>query len=120
VDYRALNKVTKKDVFPLPLIEECIDTFTGNLWFSKLDATWGYWQIKVKDDDKCKTAFTTKYGLHVFQCECMSFGLTNTPSTFLRVMNLILRGLRINNTNKKIDAWIDIYFLTDFHSKLYK
>jgi hypothetical protein len=74
----------------LPLIEECIDTLTGNLWFSKLDATWGYWQIKVKNDDKCKTAFTTKYGL--FQFKRMSFGLTNAPSTFSRVMNLILRG----------------------------
>ncbi|KAK3098425.1 hypothetical protein FSP39_019321 [Pinctada imbricata] len=91
VDYRALNKVTKKDVFPLPLVEECIDALSGNVWFSKLDATWGYWQIKVKDEDKCKTAFTTKYGLYQFKR--MSFGLTNAPSTFLRVMNLVLRGL---------------------------
>ena len=67
VDYRALNKVKKKDVFPLPLILECIDTLAGNMWFSKLDATWGYWQIKVKNDDKCKTAFTTKYGLFQFK-----------------------------------------------------
>ena len=91
VDYRALNKVTKKDVFPLPLIEECIDTLAGYMWLSKLDATWGYWQIKVKEDDKCKTAFTTKYGL--FQFKSMSFVLTNAPSTFSRVMNLVLRGL---------------------------
>ncbi|KAK3084013.1 hypothetical protein FSP39_006719 [Pinctada imbricata] len=91
VDYRALNKVTKKDVFPLPLVEECMDTLSGNLWYSKLDATWGYWQIKVKDEDKCKTAFTTKYGLYQFKR--MSFGLTNAPSTFSRVMNLVLRGL---------------------------
>ena len=91
VDYRALNKVTKKDVFPLPLVEECMDTLSGNIWFSKLDATWGYWQIKVKDEDRCKTAFTTKYGL--FQFKRMSFGLTNAPSTFSRVMNLVLRGL---------------------------
>ena len=91
VDYRALNKVTKKDVFPLPLVEECLDSLSGNVWFSKLDATWGYWQIKVKDEDKCKTAFTTKYGL--FQFKRMSFGLTNAPSTFSRVMNLVLRGL---------------------------
>ena len=91
VDYRALNKVTKKDVFPLPLVEECMDSLSGNLWYSKLDATWGYWQIKVKDEDKCKTAFTTKYGLYQFKR--MSFGLTNAPSTFSRVMNLVLRGL---------------------------
>ncbi|KAK3105395.1 hypothetical protein FSP39_024200 [Pinctada imbricata] len=91
VDYRALNNVTKKDVFPLPLVEECMDTLSGNIWFSKLDATWGYWQIKVKEEDKCKTAFLTKFGLYQFKR--MSFGLTNAPSTFSRVMNLVLRGL---------------------------
>jgi hypothetical protein len=52
VDYRALNKVSKKDVFPLPLVEECIDALAGNMWFPKLDATWGYWQIKIKEEDK--------------------------------------------------------------------
>lgn len=52
VDYRALNKVTKKDVFPLPLVDECLDTLTGNVWFSKLDANWAYLQVKVKDSDK--------------------------------------------------------------------
>lgn len=94
IDYRALNNVTRKDVFPLPLVEECIDTLSGNMWFSKLDATWGYWQIKVKDEDRCKTAFTTKYGLYHFKR--MPFGLTNAPSTFSRVMSLVLRGLHWN------------------------
>ena len=91
VDYRALNKVTKKDVFPLPLIPEFLDSLTGNQWFSKLDATWGYWQVKIKDSDKCKTAFITKYGL--FQFKRMGFGLCNAPATFSRVMNLVLKGL---------------------------
>ena len=91
VDYRALNKVTKKDVFPLPLIEECIDTLSGNVWFSKLDANSAYWQVKIDDEDKCKTAVITKYGL--FQFAKMPFGLCNAPSTFTRVMNLVLRGL---------------------------
>ncbi|KAK3093065.1 hypothetical protein FSP39_010650 [Pinctada imbricata] len=91
VDYRALNKVTKKDVFPLPLVEECLDSLSGNKWFSKLDATWGYWQVKIKDSDKCKTAFITKYGL--FQFKRMPFGLCNAPATFSRVMNLVLKGL---------------------------
>ena len=91
VDYRALNKVTKKDVFPLPLIEECIDTLSGNVWFSKLDANSAYWQVKIDDEDKCKTAVITKYGF--FQFAKMPFGLCNVPSTFTRVMNLVLRGL---------------------------
>lgn len=91
IDYRALNAVTKKDVFPLPLVDECLDTLTGNLWFSKLDANWAYLQIKVKNSDKEKTAFITKYG--TFQFNRMGFGLCNAPSTYSRVMNLVLRGL---------------------------
>ena len=51
VDYRALNKVTKKEVFPLPIVEECLDALSGNMWFSKLDATCGYWQVKIKEED---------------------------------------------------------------------
>ena len=91
VDYRALNKVTKKDIWPLPIVEECTDTLSGNLWFSKLDATAGYWQVPIKEEDKCKTAFLTKYGLYQFSK--MSFGLCNAPSTFSRVMSLVLQGL---------------------------
>ena len=94
IDYRKLNAVTKKDVYPLPLIEECIDTLSGNEWYSKLDANSAYYQIKVKDSDKDKTAFITKYGL--FQFTRMSFGLCNAPSTYARVMNLVLRGLTWN------------------------
>lgn len=84
----------QKDVYPLPLIEECIDTLSGNEWFSKLDANSAYYQIKVKDSDKEKTAFITKYGL--FKFTRMSFGLCNAPSTYARVMNLVLRGLTWN------------------------
>lgn len=83
--------MTKKYVFPLPLVDECQDTLTGNLWFSKLDANWAYLQIKVKNSDKEKPAFITKYGM--FQFNRMGFGLCNAPSTYSRVMNLVLRGL---------------------------
>lgn len=48
-------------MFLLPLVDECLDTLTGNVWFSKKDANWAYLQVKVKDSDKEKTAFTTKY-----------------------------------------------------------
>lgn len=94
MDYRKLNSVTKKDVYPLPLIEEYIDTMSGNEWFSKLDANLAYYQMKVKDSDKEKTAFITKYGL--FQFPRMSFVLCNAPSTYARLMNLVLRGLTWN------------------------
>lgn len=78
-------------MFPLPLVDECLDTLTGNIWFSRLDANWAYLQVKVKDSDKEKTAFITKYG--IFQFKRMGFGLCNAPSTYSRVMNLVLRGL---------------------------
>ncbi len=91
VDYRALNNVTTKDVYPLPLVEECMDTLAGNCWFSKLDANSAYWQVKVKKSDQKKTAFITKYGLYEFVR--MGFGLCNAPATYCRVMNLVLRGL---------------------------
>ena len=91
VDYRALNSVTIKDVFPLPLIEECLDTLAENACFSKLDANSAYWQVRVKEADRKKTAFVTKYGL--FEFVKMGFGLCNAPATYSRVMNLVLRGL---------------------------
>ena len=94
IDYRKLNTVTKKDVYPLPLIDQCLDTLAGNQWFSKLDANSAYYQIKIKVSDRPKTAFTTKYGL--FQFVRMSFGLCNAPGTYARVMNLVLRGLTWN------------------------
>ena len=94
VDYRALNKVTRKDCFPLPLIEESVDSLCGNVWFTNLDANSAYWQVEIDESDKCKTAFLTTFGL--FQHARMGFGLCNAPATYTRVMNLVLRGLHWN------------------------
>ena len=56
VDYRALNALTIKDVFPLPLVDECLDTLAGNVWYSKLDANSAYWQVKIKPEDCSKNS----------------------------------------------------------------
>ncbi len=101
IDYRALNAVTVKDVFPLPLIEECTDMLAEQVWFSKLDANSAYYQIKLKDSDKKKTAFSTKYGL--YQMVRMGFGLCNAPATFSRAMSLVLRGLTWNSVLAFLD-----------------
>lgn len=94
LDFRALNKVTTKDVYPLPLVEDCMDSLTGQRWFSKLDANSAYWQIRIAEGDQKKTAFSTKFGLYQFVR--MSFGLCNAPATYSRVMNLVLQGLTWN------------------------
>ncbi|GFO16517.1 Pol polyprotein [Plakobranchus ocellatus] len=91
VDYRALNKITRKDVFPLPRIEDCVDALDGNLMFSKLDANSAYWQVRLDEESKPKTAFCTRRGL--FEFVRMPFGLCNAPATFSRVINLVLSGL---------------------------
>ena len=101
IDYRKLNKVTRKDSFPLPRIEQCIDTLAGNWWFSTLDMTSGYWQIEVDERDRDKTAFSTKYGL--FEHIRMPFGITNAPAIFQRVVQFMLQGM----TWKEILAYLD-------------
>jgi hypothetical protein len=62
VDYRKLNDVTKKDCFPLPRIDDTLDTLEGTKWFSTLDLKSGYWQVALHPDDREKTAFSTGQG----------------------------------------------------------
>ena len=91
VDYRKLNSLTKRDVYPLPRIDDTLDALGTAKYFSTLDLASGYWQVAMDPQDKEKTAFTTKYGL--FEFNVMPFGLTNAPATFQRLMDLVLSGL---------------------------
>lgn len=91
IDYRALNKVTVKDAFPLPNIESCLDTLSDNIFMTTLDMAAGYYQLEIDERDRHKTAFITKYGQ--FEHVKLAFGLCNSPATFSRVIQLVLQGL---------------------------
>lgn len=92
VDYRRLNKVTKKDVYPLPRIDDALDRLCSAKYFSSMDLKSGYWQIEVDERDREKTAFITPDGLYEFKA--MPFGLCSAPATFQRLMDTVLADLK--------------------------
>ena len=92
VDYRKVNFLTKKDSYPLPRIDDTLNTLGGAEYFCTRDLASGYWQVRMKKEDRPITAFATRKGL--FQFKVMPFGLTNAPATFQRLMDTVLKGLQ--------------------------
>ena len=91
IDLKKVNSITTKDSYSLPLIRETVDALWGSRYFSTLDVDRAFWQIGLKEADKCKTAFIVDGKLYEFNV--MPFGSMNAPSTFQRLMDKVLSGL---------------------------
>ena len=101
VDYRELNKATQKDHFPLPFIDQVLDTLVGKKLFSFLDGFSGYNQIQIAPEDQDKTTFTCPWGKFAYRV--LLFGLCNAPATFQRAILSIFSDL----INEGLEVYMD-------------
>ena len=98
INYRALNKQSVKDSYPLPLHDEIQECLTNVIVFLTLDLHSGYWQLPVVEEDQPKTAFCPGSGMGLYQFCCMSFGLSGAPGSLQRLTDSVLRELPFAST----------------------
>ena len=114
IDYWELNKVTMRNRYPLPRIDDYFDQLQGASWFSKIDLRLGYHQMRVRDEDVQNTVFWTRYGHYEFVV--LPFGLTNPPAAFIDLMNRVCRPM----LDRSMIAFIDdilVYSKTPEHNE---
>ena len=102
IDYRKINAITKRDMFPFPNIMEILDSLHGGKYYSTMDMRHGYYQVRLDPDSCCKTAF--RFNGKLYEFVCMPFGLVNAPSTFSRLSKIITD--RCINTQAILDDLI--------------
>ena len=94
IDFRQVNDITRKDAYPLPRTDQCLDAMNGSCWFSTFDLRSGFHQVALAPEDADKTAFITRRGM--FKFRTMPFGLCNAVVAFQRLMDLALAGLNFD------------------------
>ena len=116
VDYRGLNNITKKDAYPLPLIDDLTRGFGGATYISTIDLKCGYHQVLMAEEDKVKTAFVTPVGL--YQYRVMPFGLCNAPATFQRIVDKLFGEYRYRGIGAYLDDIVIYASTEDAHVEL--